>query len=54
MKKKTADKYWKMNTVMKLNKVTKWDVNLLPFINVFSEEFIKMYYAFFVDMFSIL
>ena len=52
MKKKTADEYWKMNVIIKLNKIIKWDVNLLFFVNVFSEEFVEMHCAFLVDMFS--
>ena len=41
-----------MNAVIELNKIIKRDVNLLFFVNVFSEKFIEMHYAFFVDMFS--
>ena len=41
-----------MNTITKLNKVIKKDVNLLLFVNVFSEKFAEMHYAFFIDMFS--
>ena len=52
MKKKTASDYWKVNAVTELNKIIKRDTNLLPSVNVFSEEFTEMHYAFLVDMFS--
>ena len=52
MKKRTADEYWKVNAVTKLNKIIKWDVNLSPFVNAFSKKFAEMHYASFVDMFS--
>ena len=52
MKKKTADNYWKINAITELNKITKKDINLLPSVNAFSEEFAEMHYASFVDMFS--
>ena len=41
-----------MNAVTELNKVIKKDINLLPSVNAFSEEFAEIYYASFVDMFS--
>ena len=51
IKKKTADNYWKMNAVTELNKVIKRNVNLLLFVNVFSEKFAEMHCTFFIDMF---
>ena len=51
VKKKTAGNYWKINVITELNKIIKKDVNLLPSVNVFSEEFAEMHCTSLVDMF---
>jgi hypothetical protein len=52
IKKKKPGEYRLINLAMYLNVVTRWDTNLPPFINKFTDEFTGYYIISLVDLYS--
>ena len=52
VKKKEKGKYWLINAVLNMNKVTIQDANLPPSVDEFSDDFAGCVVASFVDFFS--